>query len=43
MERDGIEGAKVAIYTAKKAGEKWAVMSAEEKEVSLSATRGELG
>lgn len=40
MERDGIEGAKVAIYTAKKAGEKWAVMSTEEKEVSVSSHEG---
>ncbi|KAJ9126019.1 hypothetical protein QFC24_002291 [Naganishia onofrii] len=33
MEKDGIDGAKSAIYTAKKAGEKWALMSPEDKQV----------
>lgn len=33
MERDGVENG-AAVYTAKKAGEKWAVMSEEEKQVS---------
>ncbi|KAJ9118734.1 hypothetical protein QFC22_003955 [Naganishia vaughanmartiniae] len=35
MDKDGIDGAKSAIYTAKKAGEKWALMSPEDKQVSL--------
>lgn len=38
MERDGIDGAKQAIYIAKKGGEKWAVMSEEEKKVSCCGT-----
>lgn len=33
MERDGIDSAKKAIYVAKKAGEKWGVMSDEQKKV----------
>ncbi|KAJ9110834.1 hypothetical protein QFC19_001343 [Naganishia cerealis] len=32
MEKDGINGAQQAIYTAKKAGERWGLMSAEEKQ-----------
>ncbi|KAJ9101233.1 hypothetical protein QFC21_003452 [Naganishia friedmannii] len=32
MQRDGVDAAKSAIYTAKKAGEKWALMSPEEKQ-----------
>lgn len=33
MERDGLEKAQRSIYAAKKAGEKWGVMSDEEKKV----------
>lgn len=33
MERDGVEKAQRSIYIAKKAGEKWGVMSDEEKKV----------